>query len=101
MSEVDHLPLEIEFLDPIDDVEVGHVYRFNVLQKNARGEQQQVPLDDLEFTFSPMTWGKIVMTDDPGAGQLHVIETVEPEDVFLAPHYSVHAAHKKTAVRTL
>jgi hypothetical protein len=103
MTEADQapLPLEIDFLDPVDDVELGRVFRFQVLQRNARGAREAVAIDDLEFSFSPMTWGTVIPTDDRATGAIRVIEVVEPEDVFLAPHYSVHARHKRGADRTL
>src|SRR5579871_226366 len=93
--------LDIDFLDPIDDVEVGRVFRFQVLQRNAKGDTFPVSIENLEFTFSPITWGAITGTDDKGIGALRVVEVVESDDVFLEPHYSVHARHKAPATRTL
>ncbi|MBI3726599.1 hypothetical protein HY251_21960 [bacterium] len=93
--------LDIDFLDPIDDVEIGRVFRFQVLQKNAKGESFPVSIENLEFNFSPITWGTIVPTEDNGIGALHVVQVVESEDVFLEPHYSVHARHRAPATRTL
>ncbi|HZV02307.1 MAG TPA: hypothetical protein VFF73_36700 [Planctomycetota bacterium] len=95
------LPLEIEFLDPVDDVEVGHSYRFQVVQRNHRGEKQQMTLDHLDFEFKPIVWGKVVHSSDPGVGTIQVVEIVDPEDVFLAPHYSVSATLRPHAVRVL
>jgi hypothetical protein len=93
--------LEIAFLDPIDEVEVGHKYRFHVLSRNARGEQHQMPIDTLDFTFGPLQWGKVVVGGDSGVAHIEVIQTVDPEDVFLAPHYSVEAQLRPRAMHTL
>lgn len=101
MADEQPLPLEIEFLDPIDDIEVGHKYRFQVLQRNARGEKHQIPIDTLDFTFAPIPWGKVVAGGDAGMATIEVIQIVDPEDVFLAPHYSVEAQLRPHAIRTL
>ncbi len=101
MAEDEPLPLEIEFLDPIDDIEVGHKYRFQVLQRNARGEKHQMSIDTLDFTFAPIPWGRVVQGDDKGTATIEVIQIVDPEDVFLAPHYSVEAQLRPRALRTL
>lgn len=101
MADDQPLPLEIEFLDPIDDIEVGHKYRFQVLQRNSRGEKYQIPIDTLDFTFGPIPWGKVVATSDAGLSTIEVIQIVDPEDVFLAPHYSVEAQLRPHAIRTL
>ncbi len=97
----DEAHLEIEFLDPIDDVEVGHKYRFHVLSRNARGEKHQMHIDTLDFTFGPIQWGKVIVSDDVGIGTIEVIQIVDPEDVFLAPHYSVEAQLRPKAMHTL
>lgn len=101
MNEAEALPLEIDFLDPVDDVEIGRVFRFQVLQRNARGAREPVSIEDLEFSFTPMVWGTVLPSEDRAVGVIRVIEVVEPEDVFLAPHYSVHARYKRGADRTL
>ncbi len=101
MSDDQPLPLEIEFLDPIEDIEVGNVYRFQVLQRNARGEKHQLPVETLDYGFAPIPWGKVASTNDPGLGTIQVVQVVNPEDVFLAPHYSVEAIIRPHAIRTL
>jgi hypothetical protein len=101
MADEQHLPLEIELLDPIEEIEVGNSYRFQVNQHTARGEKIQIPIDTLDYEFSPIPWGKVVPTDDPGLGTIQVVTIVDPEDVFLAPHYSVEAKLRPHAIRTL
>jgi hypothetical protein len=101
MADDQPLPLEIEFLDPIEDIEVGNVYRFQVLQRTARGEKHQLPIDTLDYSFAPIPWGKVATTNDAGLGTIQVVQVVNPEDVFLAPHYSVEATIRPHAVRTL
>src|SRR5579885_2508102 len=64
MNEAEALPLEIDFLDPVDDVEIGRVFRFQVLQRNARGAREAVAIEDLEFSFTPMQWGTVVPSED-------------------------------------
>src|SRR5208282_5747344 len=101
MADDQPLALEIELLDPIDDMEVGNVYRFQVLQRAARGEKHQIPIETLDFTFAPIPWGKVVPTDDPGLGTIQVVQVVNQDDVFLATHYSVEAALRPHAMHTL
>jgi hypothetical protein len=101
MADEQPLPLEIEFLDPIDDIEVGHKYRFQVLARAAHGEKHQIPIETLDFTFAPIPWGKVVLSNDAGLATIEVMQVVDPEDVFLAPHYSVEAQLRPKALRTL
>jgi hypothetical protein len=94
-------PLDIEFVDPVDDVEVGRSFRFHVLQTNARGERHAVRIEELEFEFAPIAWGSVRPSDDPGVGIVEVVKTVVLDDVFVDPCYTVNAHYRPKAARTL
>lgn len=95
------MALEIEFLDGRPVMEVGQRTRLRVLQQDAAGRKNPMRLEQVAFTFSPVTWGRVERTNDPAIGLLEVVEVVEPDDLLLAPVYRIEASLTNYSEQTI
>lgn len=95
------MALEIEFLDGRPTMEVGQRTRVRVLQQDAGGRKHPMRLEQVAFSFAPVTWGKVTRTGDPAVGQLEVTEVVEPDDLLLAPVYRIEASLTNFSEQTI
>ena len=95
------MALEIEFLDGRPVMEVGQRTRLRVLQQDAAGRKNAMRLEQVAFSFSPVTWGRVERTNDPAIGLLEVVEVVEPDDLLLAPVYRIEASLTNYSEQTI
>ena len=81
------MALEIVFLDGPPLMELGARTRIRVMQRDAGGQQNPMLLKDVEFSYSPLDWGRVDPTADAAVGLLEVTRLVESEDVAHAIAY--------------
>lgn len=95
MSNADmNVPLNIQFIDPPGDLDVGEKLRFRVVKQGAVGQGLNIEIQQLDFLFQPIMWGQVENTDDPFVGLLRVVELIETSDVYAQPDYSISAVLK-------
>ncbi|HVY62217.1 MAG TPA: hypothetical protein VHF22_11225 [Planctomycetota bacterium] len=86
------VPLKIRFLDPVTSLKVGREVRIEVTRADGAGER--VPIDHLDFSFSPLVWGEVRPGPETGLAVVRVVATAKPVDIYDRPKYGLTATFK-------
>jgi hypothetical protein len=101
MSSDGNVSLQIQFIDPPGDLDVGEKLRFRVIKEGAAGQGLNIEVQQLDFLFNPIMWGQVETTDDPYVGLLRVVELIETNDVYAQPDYAISAVLKARGATVL
>jgi hypothetical protein len=86
-------PLKIRFLDPIREMKIGDQFRFEVAPPE-KGARSRIPIEALDFRFTPFAWGDVEVGASPCVGIVRVSALHKPLDVYDRPKYEMFATFK-------